>query len=119
MSKESYDPLPAVQKGAHIDSYDMYKKMYDRSISDPAGFWAEKAREMLHWYRDFDIPCMGDFIRVWLINGSATDALLQRSRKIVNRSHHLNRLAMKKTDNEWEMNVALERISHPTLASDG
>ena len=73
MSKEAYDPLPNVAKGAHIEGYDMYKKLYDRSISDPAGFWAEKAREMLHWYRDFDIPCMGNFDEhdiSWFINGT-------------------------------------------------
>jgi acetyl-CoA synthetase len=51
----------------------MYKKLYDRSISDPAGFWAEKARELIHWYRDFDIPCMGNFDEhdiAWFVNGT-------------------------------------------------
>ena len=56
-----YDVIPEVAKGAHLEGMEEYKKMYQRSIDDPAGFFAEKARELLHWYRDFDIPVHGGF----------------------------------------------------------
>ncbi|MEX0876016.1 MAG: acetyl-coenzyme A synthetase N-terminal domain-containing protein [Phycisphaerales bacterium] len=36
-----------------IDSFDGYKKIYDRSISDPEGFWGEVAKE-LHWFKPWD-----------------------------------------------------------------
>ena len=58
---KQYDVIPAVAKGAHLEGMEEYKKMYQRSVDDPSGFWAEKARELLHWYRDFDIPQHGHF----------------------------------------------------------
>eukprot|EP00937_MAST-01D_sp_MAST-1D-sp2_P001326 g1326.t1 len=58
---KTYEPIPEVAKGAHLEGMEEYKKMYSRSIEDPAGFWSEKARELLHWYRDFDIPWHGNF----------------------------------------------------------
>jgi len=48
-----------VRERAHIKSMEKYKEMYDRSISDPDGFWTEIA-ERIHWFepftkvRDFD-----------------------------------------------------------------
>ena len=33
---------------ARIPNMDMYKKMYDYSVKDPEGFWAEQA-ERLDW----------------------------------------------------------------------
>jgi acetyl-CoA synthetase len=36
-----------------IDSFDQYKAMYDRSISDPDAFWSEAANE-LHWFKPWD-----------------------------------------------------------------
>lgn len=36
-----------------LGSMEAYQQMYDRSISDPSAFWAEQAREVLTWDRDF------------------------------------------------------------------
>lgn len=36
-----------------IDSFDAYKTMYDRSITDPESFWAGAASE-LHWFKKWD-----------------------------------------------------------------
>jgi len=38
---------------AYIRDFNQYYEEYKRSIDDPEGFWAEKAKE-LHWFRDFD-----------------------------------------------------------------
>ena len=32
---------------------DIYEKVYQRSIDDPDGFWADAARD-LHWEREWD-----------------------------------------------------------------
>ncbi|MHC4506665.1 MAG: AMP-binding protein, partial [Planctomycetota bacterium] len=36
---------------AHIKSVEQYQEMYDRSISDPDGFWLEQAKA-LHWFKE-------------------------------------------------------------------
>ena len=35
--------------GAHIKNLEQYQEMYNRSISDPAGFWRDLAIENFHW----------------------------------------------------------------------
>lgn len=47
-----FHPPARVAAGAHID-WATYTAMYERSISDPAGFWAEQARKHVTWFRDF------------------------------------------------------------------
>ncbi len=53
-------PAEFAQK-AHIKSLAEYQKMYQRSVRDPEGFWAEAARE-LHWFEpwqkvlDWNLP---------------------------------------------------------------
>ena len=44
----TFPPPPEVQAKAHISSLEQYQEMYDRSISDPDGFWLEQA-ESLVW----------------------------------------------------------------------
>ncbi|WP_027177635.1 acetate--CoA ligase [Maridesulfovibrio bastinii] len=39
---------------AHIKSFDEYKAVYDRSINDMEGFWAERAEELLTWEKKWD-----------------------------------------------------------------
>lgn len=54
VNNSTVHPPPAhVSAGAHISTMEQYKAMYDRSIKDPAGFWAEQARSELTWFRDF------------------------------------------------------------------
>ena len=38
---------------AYFKSLEQYKEMYDRSIADPEGFWAEMAEEF-HWHKKWD-----------------------------------------------------------------
>jgi acetyl-CoA synthetase len=48
-----YPPPSRVQAGAHVDSFERYKALYERSVKDPNGFWADMARSHLTWFRDF------------------------------------------------------------------
>ena len=54
MSEDKIYPVPA-ETAAHawIDEA-KYKVMYQRSVDDPDGFWAEQATEFLHWFKPWD-----------------------------------------------------------------
>ncbi len=47
---------------AHVNSFDRYRELYDRSLRDPDGFWAEVA-ERLSWYRRWQQVRSYDFTR--------------------------------------------------------
>ncbi len=47
-------PVPAdFAASAHIDEAS-YNAMYQRSVDDPEGFWAEQATEFLDWFKPWD-----------------------------------------------------------------
>ncbi|MCO6436046.1 MAG: acetate--CoA ligase [Phycisphaerae bacterium] len=54
-----FDPPANVSSKAYVKSLDDYRRMYDRSIKDPEGFWTEFANQF-HWqqkwtkFREFD-----------------------------------------------------------------
>jgi acetyl-CoA synthetase len=48
-----YHPPQAFSQKAWIKSMEQYRQMYDRSISDPEGFWSEVAQGF-HWDRKWD-----------------------------------------------------------------
>ena len=48
-----YDVLPHAAQRALIDEA-TYQAMYQRSIKDPEGFWADMANEHVHWFRKWD-----------------------------------------------------------------
>jgi len=51
MSTEKVYEIPAdVMKRAFIDDV-KYREMYERSVKDPDGFWAEQAREFVTWFK--------------------------------------------------------------------
>jgi acetyl-CoA synthetase len=53
MSEDRRFPPPAeLQADAHVKSLEEYQALYDRSISDPDGFWLEKAKEMVSWSKE-------------------------------------------------------------------
>ena len=62
MTEDRVFPQPArASEGAHFSSMDEYKKEYEKSISDPEGYWAEKAEE-LDWIKKWDSVRSYDFI---------------------------------------------------------
>ncbi|MFH1484071.1 MAG: acetate--CoA ligase [Chloroflexota bacterium] len=64
-------PPEELSENAHIKSPDAYKKIYQRSVDDPEGFWAEMA-EQLHWYKKWDRVLVEDFKEAkhqWFVGG--------------------------------------------------
>jgi acetyl-CoA synthetase len=52
-SAATYPPPDRVAAGAHIATFDEYKRLYAHSIEEPTQFWASMARKHLTWFRDF------------------------------------------------------------------
>lgn len=48
-----FEPSAGFSAAAHVSSFEEYRSQYERSLSDPEGFWGEAARE-LHWFRPWD-----------------------------------------------------------------
>ncbi|HEY8553505.1 MAG TPA: acetate--CoA ligase [Burkholderiales bacterium] len=54
MAHEKVYDVPAdFARRAHIDER-RYREMYERSIRDPEGFWAEQAKEFLTWFKPWN-----------------------------------------------------------------
>jgi acetyl-CoA synthetase len=53
MTENRVFPPPAeLQANAHVKSMEEYQALYDRSVNDPDGFWLEKAKEMVSWFKE-------------------------------------------------------------------
>ncbi len=62
MSEEKVYPVPPqFAARAHIGNEARYRELYERSIADPEGFWAEQARVFLDWTRPWDRVLDGDY----------------------------------------------------------
>jgi acetyl-CoA synthetase len=69
--KRLFKPPKQLAKDAYIKSFDEYKKIYQKSISDPEAFWGELA-EQLDWYKKWDKVLVADFKNAkheWFIGG--------------------------------------------------
>jgi len=69
--KRVFPPNPEFSAKAHIKSFEEYKKLYDRSISDPEGFWAESAKN-IDWFKKWDKVMVSDFANAkheWFVGG--------------------------------------------------
>ena len=49
--KRTFPPPPELAANAHVKSLEQYQEMYDRSVSDPDGFWLEQAK-LLTWSKE-------------------------------------------------------------------
>ena len=47
----AYNPPADFSANAHVKSIDEYRTIYDRSISNPEGFWAEQAEQRITWFK--------------------------------------------------------------------
>ena len=47
----TFPPPERVSKNAHVSSDAQYKQMWEKSISDPDGFWLEQAKS-LTWFKE-------------------------------------------------------------------
>ncbi len=64
-------PPERIKEKAYIKSMDEYREMYERSLKDPDGFWAEQA-EIIDWFKKWDKVLDYDFKEgkiQWFIGG--------------------------------------------------
>ncbi|MHA1792171.1 MAG: acetate--CoA ligase [Promethearchaeota archaeon] len=74
---KKYYPLPELAENARIKSMEEYKKIWQRSIDDPEGFWAEEAK-MIDWFEPYEKVWTGktedDFVGKWFVGGKLNAA---------------------------------------------
>ncbi len=69
--KRVFAPSKEFSEKAQVKSMAEYKKLYDRSIADPEGFWAERAAQ-LEWFKKWDKVKVEDFANAkheWFVGG--------------------------------------------------
>ncbi|MFO8091169.1 MAG: acetate--CoA ligase [Desulfatiglandaceae bacterium] len=54
--KRVFDPYSEFVENARLKALEDYERMYERSISDPSGFWGEMAVKELDWFKKWDGP---------------------------------------------------------------
>jgi len=59
--KDLYPVIARVRDGALMRSIEDYQRLYQRSLGDNDGFWAEQAKAFLTWRRPFDRVLDHDF----------------------------------------------------------
>jgi acetyl-CoA synthetase len=77
-----FEPPKEFSKTAAIKSMAEYKSIYNRSVTDPEGFWSEIASQ-LHWFKKWDKVMVDDFAHgkhQWFVGGkiNATDNCIDR-----------------------------------------
>ncbi len=69
--KRVFSPPEKLSEEAYIKDLDEYREVYQRSVDDPEGFWAEIA-EQLDWYKKWDKVLVEDFKEAkheWFVGG--------------------------------------------------
>jgi acetyl-CoA synthetase len=69
--KRVFNPTEETRQKAYIKSLDEYKRIYQRSIKDPEGFWGELAQQ-IDWYKKWDKVLVEDFREAkheWFVGG--------------------------------------------------
>lgn len=63
MSDEKIYPVPAATAANAWINDKQYAEMYQRSVDDPDGFWAEQANQFLTWFKTWDKVLDWDFTK--------------------------------------------------------
>ncbi len=63
MSEVKVYPVPAEVAAHAWINKDQYQAMYQRSIDDPEGFWAEQANQFITWFKPWDKVLDWDFTK--------------------------------------------------------
>ena len=67
-----YTPPAKFSANAHVKSLDEYRATYDRSVSDPEGFWAEQAEQRITWIEKWHTVRKYDYTKAeiaWYLGG--------------------------------------------------
>jgi acetyl-CoA synthetase len=68
--KRLFPPPKEFSARARIKSHAEYEQLWNRAAADPANFWAELAREELHWFTPFDKPLVwNEPFAQWFVGG--------------------------------------------------
>jgi len=70
-----FNPPPEFSEKAWISSQEQYRQMYERSITDPEGFWAEQA-DNFYWEKKWDSVRFFDFsgdVKIRFFEGGRTN----------------------------------------------
>jgi len=59
--QKTFPPSKEFSKNAHVGSKKAYEELYNRSVEDPDRFWADMAKEHLHWFKKWDKVVERDF----------------------------------------------------------
>jgi Domain of unknown function (DUF3448). len=80
--KGKYYPDDSFVSKAHIKTFELYQQMYEKSITDPEGFWREKSKD-LFWFDppeqimnyNFDMN-QGKIFHEWFKGGYTISAIM-------------------------------------------
>lgn len=50
--KRLFQPPAEHREKAHVKSMEEYEALYKKSMDDPEGFWAERTKELISWYKE-------------------------------------------------------------------
>ena len=67
-----YNPPAQFSANAHVKSLDEYRAIYERSTSDPEGFWADQAEQRISWIEKWHTVRKYDFHKAeiaWYLGG--------------------------------------------------
>jgi acetyl-CoA synthetase len=65
-----FPPSPEFSAKARIKSLAEYESLWERAKANPVEFWAELAREELHWFKPFDEPLIwNEPFAQWFVGG--------------------------------------------------
>ena len=61
--KRFFNPPESGRVEAAVPDMEVYKEIYRRSLEDPEGYWAERAAELVSWYRKWDTVLDADLFK--------------------------------------------------------
>ena len=69
--KRLFPPPKEFAARARIKSLDEYQKLWDQAALDPPKFWADLARDELHWFQPFEKPLVWkEPFAEWFVGGT-------------------------------------------------
>jgi acetyl-CoA synthetase len=86
--QHTYPPSAEFAAGAHVSSMDQYNEMYQRSISDPEGFWADIADDFEwkeKWSKVLEYTFQGNVDVKWFIDGKTNLSVNRLDRHLATR----------------------------------
>ena len=101
---EIYPPKPDLVDRAHLRGMDAYRREYERSLDDPAGFWMEKAK-ILDWFVEPSQAMRDDYDEVdiaWFGDGLVNACVNCVDRHLAERANQVAIIWAKDDPGEYE-----------------